>query len=176
MTNYILRELTTDEYDNIEYDVSSEHFRVIALGDGSITYGVDFELTKREKLDIALGILRYEIAKGKYFVEGFENMATFLTSLYFHQDQKIMTHLKSIQRKDGTFNLNKLKTVLYYMLFIEQKNEILCCVNRDRTEKVYEPFSGEYLYVNVDYDTHAVNFQSVAKQLTTTFAEQAETV
>ena len=51
------------------------------------------------------------------------------------------------------------------MLSTEQKNEILCAINRDRKEKVYEPFSGEYLEVYAPHDTHAIKWKSIANEL-----------
>lgn len=62
---YKVRPLIAFSYDKAEIWIEDRYLRVIALGDGTVSYGVDFELSESEKQVIAWEILNDELNKGK---------------------------------------------------------------------------------------------------------------
>jgi hypothetical protein len=82
------------------------YVRVLSVGDGQVTPGVDYALCRKEILDALF-------AKADTTFEGYSNMPTFIAALYLRQDQKHQNAVFHMVRQNGSINPVRLSGYFY---------------------------------------------------------------
>lgn len=105
-----LRRLKEDGSDVYTENVHGKHLELVTKGPGFYTAGASVPFSKRE-----LANQRLEAFRQKFIDtpvpehEGFINAATFLAWLYLNNDRGFRNIVRSMWRKDGSVNPNKIK-------------------------------------------------------------------
>lgn len=97
-----------------EFDRNHWGFETVAKGNGTVTPGVDYPFTEDElrKQRFDTFVARVRAVDQRH--QGYSNAATFLAVLYLRNHSGFMRHiLPDLQRKDGTVNPDRLRSMFY---------------------------------------------------------------